>query len=95
MGLLGLEDSKAEAVWVKWLSVGPAKLEGHVWLGQEGGGVEARLCPRLVMIKQDHLTKDSGWGGRKDLVGPRSHVGPRTPGRWAPLAIGAGWTPRY
>ena len=65
VGLLDLKVVKAETVCDKATGVGPAKLEGHVWLGQEGEGWEARLRPMLVMTKQNHLTEDWPYLERK------------------------------
>lgn len=55
--------------------------------------MEARLCSVCRMTKQVRVTKDSGCpgpereGGGKGLVGPRSCLGTRTPGRWAPPTV--------
>lgn len=75
---MGLRLARQRQRAVKRLALGPAKLEDQGCLGQEGRGWwgVARLCPVLMVTKQDHLMKDSGWqireGGRKDLVELRS-----------------------
>lgn len=65
-GPLGLEAGKAEAACGEMAGYessqarGPG-VPGLGGEGRRGGEGVARLCPVLMVAKQDHLMKDSGW----------------------------------
>lgn len=78
---MGLRLARQRQRAVKRLGLGPAKLEDQGCLGQEGRGWwgVARLCPVLMVTKQDHLMKDwladqrgreEGPGGAQELFLP-------------------------
>lgn len=76
MGPLGLEVGRGEAACGEMTGCRSGPAQGPNVAGSGGRvGWEARLCPVLLMIRQDHLTKDSEQiqRGRKDLVEPMGH----------------------